>query len=128
MYRQAFNQLLEACSIAEEAGAQDGLEIGLRVRALMWSHQQEMTPGSFVDTFVTPVLLRFAGAWGVGGRVGECARARETERVGLVAPGIVRSFPGSGGPLTTTARPSGVGRPTRVRGGGAYGLYEVDNL
>ena len=56
---QAFNQLLEACSIAEEAGAQDGLEIGLRVRALLWSHEQELSPppsrGSFASTFVTPV-------------------------------------------------------------------------
>jgi len=68
--RRSFNQLLEACSLAEEAGAQGGLDIGLRVRALMWSDgrvgiegeegvggeggQSQAEEESFVDSFVTP--------------------------------------------------------------------------
>jgi hypothetical protein len=56
---QSFNQLLTACSIAEEAGALDGIEIGLRVRALLWSVgeralSQDSSSSSFVESFVTP--------------------------------------------------------------------------
>ena len=74
---EAFNQLLQACTLAEEAGAQGGIEIGLRVRALMWSYKANGNDDdddvndddddaahvaahvgslaqSFVDSFVTP--------------------------------------------------------------------------
>ncbi len=52
---QSFSQLLEACSFAEEAGAKDGIEIGLRVRALLWSvDERAQSQDSFVDSFVTP--------------------------------------------------------------------------
>jgi len=52
---QSFTQLLHACSLAEEAGAKNSIEIGLRVRALMWAMPRDQSGGaSFVDTFVTP--------------------------------------------------------------------------